>query len=270
MFYLDGVLWDSPLYAIVEDRNTNEVLYRFPDISDVSIDISADTKDSVDKDGAIIKRSYTAKSATVTLTNTHLVLGGYAGTTGSKKIEIDQTNTNYPIPRMITVDSDKESVELADTPETGSVSVTPIYKDGGTGKTYKMSDGEAKADEYKLDGKTITFPTNVKDNNEIVQYLVKYEYLGKDTVIVENYANKFPKTVKLTIAGLYNNVCEDALCLGYIVFPRFQPSPETTLAMKNDSTFDYKGDAQNDYCSKKKRLFYMVFPKGDEVKDDED
>ena len=39
--------------------------------------------------------------------------------------------------------------------------------------------------------------------------------------------------------------------------------------MKNDSTFDYKGDAQSDYCARKKRLFYMVFPK-DDVQADED
>ena len=89
MFNLDGVIWDSALHAVADNKDTGEVYYRLPDISDVSIDISADTKDSVDKDGALIKRSYTAKAATVTLTNTHLVLGAYAGTTGSKKIMVD-------------------------------------------------------------------------------------------------------------------------------------------------------------------------------------
>ena len=73
MFNLDGVIWDSALHAVADNKDTGEVYYRLPDISDVSIDISADTKDAVDKDGALIKRSYTAKAAAVTLTNTHLV-----------------------------------------------------------------------------------------------------------------------------------------------------------------------------------------------------
>lgn len=63
MFNLDGVIWDSPLHAVADNKDTGEVYYRLPDISDVSIDISADTKDSVDKDGALIKRSYTAKTS---------------------------------------------------------------------------------------------------------------------------------------------------------------------------------------------------------------
>jgi len=256
MFNLDGVIWDSALHAVADNKDTGEVYYRLPDISDVSIDISADTKDSVDKDGALIKRSYTAKAAAVTLTNTHLVLGAYAGTTGSKKIMVD-TAGETEAPKMLLVDPSKTEFDLPDEPVTGTVSVTPIYKDGGTGKSFTLSDGEADENtKFKLE--------------TIVQLLVKYEYKCKDTVIIENHANKFPKTVRLTIVGLYCDPCEkDVLRLGYIVFPSFQPSPETTIAMKNDSTFDYKGDAQSDYCARKKRLFYMVFPK-DDVQADED
>ena len=269
MFKLDGVIWDSALHAVADSKDGKEVYYRLPDISDVSIDISADTKDSVDKDGALIKRSYTNKAATVTLTNTHLVLGAYAGTTGSDKVVAD-TGSETQAPRMILVDPSKGEYELPDTPVTGSVSVTPVYKDGGTGKSYALSAAEANETSFKLDGKKITFPTLVKDDAEIVQLLVKYEYMCANAVMVENRADKFPKTVRLTIVGLYYDPCEtDVLRLGYVVFPSFQPSPETTLAMKNDSTFDYKGDAQSDYCARKKRLFYMVFPK-DDVQEDED
>lgn len=265
MFNLDGVLWDSALHAVADNAKTNEVYYRLPDISDVSIDISADTKDSVDKDGAIIKRSYTAKSATVTLTNTHLVLGAYAGTTGSEKI-----HEGVQAPRMLLIDPSLTEYDLPDTPVTGTLSVTPVYKDGGTGKSYTLSDSTADTDKFALATKKVTLPTNAKSDTEIVQLLIKYEYETENAVLVENYADKFPKTVRLTIVGLYYDPCEkDVLRLGYIVFPSFQPSPETTIAMKNDSTFDYKGDAQSDYCARKKRLFYMVFPKDDEQKDED-
>ena len=272
MFELDGVLWDSALHAVADSKDGKEVYYRLPDISDVSIDISADTKDSVDKDGAIIKRSYTAKAATVTLTNTHLVLGAYAGTTGSNKIVAD-TGAEVETPKMILIDpptadnEESKKYTLPDTPIEGTVSVTPVYKDGGTGKTYAM-DTQADAAKFAITGKEITLPTG--DYKDIVQLLVKYEYKCASAVMVENHADKFPKTVRLTIVGLYYDPCEkDVLRLGYIVFPSFQPSPEATIAMKNDSTFDYKGDAQSDYCAKKKRLFYMVFPE-DDIQKDED
>ena len=274
MFNLDGVIWDSALHAVADNKDTGEVYYRLPDISDVSIDISADTKDSVDKDGALIKRSYTAKAAAVTLTNTHLVLGAYAGTTGSEKIMVD-TAGETEAPKMLLVDPSNATFVIPDEPVDGSLSVTPVYKDGGTGKSFALSSDEASDDtgtkfKFEKATKTITFPTSVKkDDSEIVQLLVKYEYKCKDTVIIENHANKFPKTVRLTIVGLYCDPCEkDVLRLGYIVFPSFQPSPETTIAMKNDSTFDYKGDAQSDYCARKKRLFYMVFPKDDKADED--
>ena len=45
MFNLDGVIWDSALHAVADNKDTGEVYYRLPDISDVSIDISADTKE---------------------------------------------------------------------------------------------------------------------------------------------------------------------------------------------------------------------------------
>ena len=202
MFNLDGVIWDSALHAVADNKDTGEVYYRLPDISDVSIDISADTKDSVDKDGALIKRSYTAKAAAVTLTNTHLVLGAYAGTTGSKKIMVD-TAGETEAPKMLLVDPSKADFDLPDEPVTGTVSVTPFYKDGGAGKSFTLSDGEADENtKFKLETKKITFPTGVKSNTEIVQLLIKYEYKCKDTVIIENHANKFPKTVRLTIVGL--------------------------------------------------------------------
>ena len=172
MFNLDGVIWDSALHAVADNKDTGEVYYRLPDISDVSIDISADTKDSVDKDGALIKRSYTAKAATVTLTNTHLVLGAYAGTTGSKKIMVD-TVGEMEAPKMLLVDPSKADFDLPDEPVTGTVSVTPIYKDGGTGKSFTLSDGEADENtKFQLAAKKITFPTKVKDNAEIVQLLL--------------------------------------------------------------------------------------------------
>lgn len=266
-FSLDGVNWDSILSAVAENTK-NQILYRMPDISEGTVEVTADTKDSTDKDGALIKRSYTAKSVSVTLTNTHLVLGAYGGTTGSGKIVLSEDESETA-PRMLLIDPTTEYT-LPDEPHTGTLSVTPVYSNGGTGTGYTLAADSTATDTtfaYATSSRKLTLPTNIA--SDVSQILIKYEYTCTDGVIVENHADKFPKTVKLTLQGLYFDPCEkDVLRLGYIVFPSFQPSPETSFSMQNDSTFDYKGDAQSDYCAKKKRLYYMVFPAND-IQEDE-
>lgn len=266
-FTIDGIIWDSILSVVAEDSNHN-VLYRMPDVSDGTVEVNADSKDSTDKNGATIKKGYTAKSCSVTLTNTHLVLGAYAGTTGSDKV-VATSESKQDAPRMMLIDPANKDVTLKEDPIEGTLSVTPVYANGSTGTTYKMaSDSTATASEYAYTTgtKKLSFPTTIAE--EVAQLLVKYEYKSENAVMVENRADKFPKTVKLTIQGLYYDPCDnDVLLMGYIVIPKFQPSPETSVSMSTDSTFDYKGDAQADYCDKNRRLYYMVFP-GDDIQED--
>lgn len=52
----------------------------------------------------------------------------------------------------------------------------------------------------------------------------------------------------------------------YIVLPSFQPSPETTIALGGDDTsIDFTGDLQVNYCSTTKDLYTVYFcPDDDE------
>lgn len=54
----------------------------------------------------------------------------------------------------------------------------------------------------------------------------------------------------------------------YIVLPSFQPSPETTIALGGDDTsIDFTGDLQVDYCSVDKTLYQVYYATEDTEED---
>ena len=42
-----------------------------------------------------------------------------------------------------------------------------------------------------------------------------------------------------------------------MVFPSFQVSSEATITLNSESGIDFSGDAQVDYCSANKQLYYI-------------
>lgn len=263
-FTVDGIIFEEILSAIAENSK-GELLYRLTQLSEATIDVTAEAKEAKDKDGTLIKKSYNAKAASLKVTNAHLDLNAYAETTGSAKIVATETN-KIQAPKILLIDACESSTILPNTPIEGTITVTAIKNNGAIGEMYKLAaDSTATKTEYAYNAetKTITFPIDI-DNTEVSQFLIKYEYMTDRAVMVDQRSNKFPKTVKLTVQALYYDPCEtDCLRLGYIVFPSFQVSPETSMQMKTDATFEYKGDAQLDYCSKNKRLYYMVIADND-------
>ena len=69
--------------------------------------------------------------------------------------------------------------------------------------------------------------------------------------------------------GLCVDPCEaDTLRAVYIVLPSFQPSPETTIALGGDDTsIDFTGDLQVDYCSVDKTLYQVYYATEDAEED---
>ena len=99
-------------------------------------------------------------------------------------------------------------------------------------------------------------------------YVVKYDRAVEDGIAIQNEADKFPKTVKLTIKALFVDPCTaDTLRAGYIVIPSFQVSPEVSISTTTDATLDYTGDMQVDYCSEDKVL-YQIFMAADDEEDE--
>lgn len=263
-FNVDGIIVEEILSVLAEDFD-GKPLYRIIQASEGNLDVTAETKEAKDKNGTLIKKSYTAKAASLSITNAMLDLNAYAHTTGSDKIVASEDN-KIKVPKLLLVDSGDKSVVLPDEPIDGTITVTAVKSNDSLGKTYDLSAASAAtADEYAYNKSTnsVTLPIDF-DTSEVSEFLIKYEYITSNAVMIEQKGDKFPDTVKLIVQVLYGDECNKGVSrLAYIIIPKFQVSPETSMQMKTDSTFEFKGDAQMDYCSKNKRLYYIVFPDGD-------
>lgn len=240
-------------------------LYVLSQLSDASIEISAESKDTTDKDGVLIKRFWRAKTGTFTATNAMLNLNILAAQSGNEaQIAGSGANESIVMPRIIITQAN-ETVTLTGYSSGVSdraITVNALDTNGSMGKAYTLGT-TASATEFAVSGTTLTLPT---DTNE-TQYIIKYDRAVTKGVKILNSADKFPKTVKLTLKALCVDPCHaDELKGCYIVLPSFQPSPETTIALGGDDTsIDFTGDLQVNYCSATKDLYTVYFcPDDDE------
>ena len=83
--------------------------------------------------------------------------------------------------------------------------------------------------------------------------------------MIANNADKFPRTVKLTLKALAVDPCSaDTLQAIYIVLPSFQVSPEVEINIGSDTQeLNYNGALQVDYCSTNKALYYIYVAEDD-------
>lgn len=233
-------------------------LYVLTQLSEASIEISAESRDAVDKDGTLIKRFWNAKTGEFTATNAMLNLNVLAAQSGNDA-NIATSENVIVMPKIITVKSGTTAT-LTGYVSGARITVNALGTNGAMGKAYTLG-STASATEFGLSGTTFTPPTDSAE----AQYVVKYDRQVTEGVDILNSADKFPATVRLTLKGLCVDPCEaDVLRAVYIVLPSFQPSPETTIALNSDNpTLDFAGSLQVDYCSTDKALYHVYYATAD-------
>lgn len=256
-FKLDDIIIDRIQMATAEDFNGN-LLYTLTQLSDATIDISAESKDATDKDGTLIKKFWQGKTGTFTATNAMINLNVVGEASGSGK-EVATASATIAMPKIITVKANT-TVKLEGYVD-GTVVCNALATNGTMGTAYEKGES-ASATKFALttDG-TFTPPT---DTNE-TQYVVKYQRNVSEGVAIKNKADEFPGTVKLTLKALCVDPCSaDTLRACYIVLPSFQVSPEISLELNTEANIEYKGDLQVDYCSADKTLYEIYIAADDE------
>lgn len=233
-------------------------LYVLTQLSEASIEISAESRDAVDKDGTLIKRFWNAKTGEFTATNAMLNLNVMAAQSGNDA-NVATADNVIVMPRIIVVKSGT-TVDLPGFTTGNRISVNALGTNGAMGKAYTQGTA-ASAAEFGLNGTKLTPPTDTAES----QYVVKYDRSVDEGVEILNSADKFPATIKLTLKALVVDPCEaDTLRSAYIVLPSFQPSPETTIALSSDNaTLDYSGSLQVNYCSADKELYKIFYATAD-------
>lgn len=255
-FKLDDIIIDRIQYGVAEDFDGN-LLYTLTQLSEATIDVTAESKDAVDATGTLIKRFYQGKSGEFTAQNAMLNLNILGAASGEGKVSASETAA-IAMPKIVTVKAG-ETIELKDYVD-GTVAVNALSTNGAMGTAYGLGE-TANATKFAIADNVLTPPT---DTNE-TQYIVKYTRNVTSGVAIKNSADKFPGTVKLTLKALCVDPCSaDTLRACYIVLPSFQVSPEVSLSLTTESTMDYKGTLQVNYCSSDKELYSIYLAEEDE------
>lgn len=176
-------------------------LYVLTQLSEASIEISAESRDAVDKDGTLIKRFWNAKTGEFTATNAMLNLNVMAAQSGNEA-NIATADNIIVMPKIITVKSGT-TVDLDGFVAGNRITVNALGTNGAMGKAYTQGTA-ASATEFGLTGTRFTPPTDTAES----QYVVKFDRQVTEGVDILNSADKFPATVRLTLKGLCVDPCE--------------------------------------------------------------
>lgn len=246
-FTIDGIVIDRIQMGIAE-KTDGTPLYVLTQLTDATINVSAESKEAKDANGTLIKKFYTGKTGTFEAKNALVDFNILAEGTGSpKKVASSSAKITMPGVKTVAVGS-METVTLKGIKTDSLISVMGIAANGTMIKSYKK-DSAAGVDAYSITGETLTLPKDAAPAN----FVVKYEREVSAGVEVTNRTDKFPGTIKLTLKALAVDPCDPSTvrsCL--IVLPSFQVSPEVSLSLSTDAQLDYKGDLQTSYCGNEK------------------
>ena len=260
-FKIDDFIIDRIQMGIAEGSD-GELLYTLTQLSEATIETTAESTDAVDNTGVLVKRFWRAKSGTFTATNAMLNLNVMGAASGSNA-EVASSSLKIQMPKILILNKTADPITLEGLVE-GTVRVNLIEYNGTMGKSYAQSTTPSATEFGIASTNQLSLPTDV----EASRFVVKYERTVESGVLIDNRADKYPSTIKLTLKCLGVEPCTpDVLRAIYIVFPSFQVSSEASITLSSESGIDFSGDAQVSYCSPDKQLYYICMADEEEDED---
>ena len=254
----DNLVIDRVVDAWFENSDL-ELLAVLDQVQNLSVNVTSETKDKTDATGALIKRYYTAKQAEVSGENAvfSLNLLGIQTGTGVKK------DTEVEAPRILMVRKTDSPITLPDTPKDGTLMVYGTYDNGLPNTELKYEkDTTAGAGKYavSVDGSGNTIIELPTDATDSVQIKYEFQVTGdKKAARVDEDATSFPKECKATFRVLCSDVCDsETVRAFYLVFPKFQMSPDFDWTLDTESAQPFSAVAMKDYCAANQLLFYVA------------
>ena len=263
MFRLGNFNIDEIIQGAAEDFSGN-LLYTLDQLSSASIEISSESQDITDKNGNVVRTIYKSKQGTFNATNAFLHPQIMNAASGS---DIEQASASHSVvmPRFQLLKAGATVTLDANIDDT-TLKVIGIFGNGANSEALTKGT-TASGSEYAYDDTTKKIEVPAAGDDAPVLYLVKYDRTVEDGIKLTNTADKFPKTISLTLYCSYVDPCDDTLKACYVVLPSFQPSPETTISLSSDEQeMDFNGNIQVDYCGGDKLLYAIYFPDEEAVK----
>lgn len=254
----DQLVIDRVVDAWFESKSDNELIAVLDQVTNFSVNTTSETKDKTDAQGVLLKRYFLSKSVEISGENAVFSLNMAAIQSGSEK----KTGTNVTLPRIMQIAKTDSPYALPDTPIDGTLMVYGTADNGVVDVEKKYTRGDSVGvDTYTVATAggvtTLTLPTNATDTVQI-----KYEYTvaaGDIAARVDQTGDKFPAECKATFRVLCSDLCDSETVRAlYIVFPKFQMSPDVDLTFDTDSTQSFTATALKDYCGKGQILYYIA------------
>ena len=260
-FDMSNFIVDRVLRGVAISHTDDSVLFSINQITNPQLTVSSESTDAVDALGVPIQTFYRAKNAEFSAENALFDINLLAVQSGSaKQVASEESKIATPAFETIDIDGVSATYTLKHTPIDVPQRVYYLKGDSTLGDVYTLGTG-ASATQFMLDGVTLTPPTGLAAGDQL---FVIYEYEATQAVSVVNSAQNFPTGCKFVMEVLGTDVCDSTkLIYAYLVFPNFKLSPDFDWTVSTDSTHAFSGKAQQEYCSKDKKLFQLIIP-GDE------
>ena len=243
-FKLDDIIVDRIQMAYLE-TTSGDPIGVLTQLSEATLEVSAESTDAVDKNGTLIKRFWRGKTGTFTATNAMLNLNVAALMSGTTKEVASAQNPFQNVPGIAIV-------------KIGETATLNGYVDGSAKVNYLFNNGTmgdtVPTNQYTLVAETGAFTAPAEAPETAVdRVVVRYKRDVTAGVAIHNSAEKFPDTMVVILKVLIVDPCDASqLRAAYVELPSFQPSPETSISFATDGTIDFSGDLQVNYCSSDK------------------
>ena len=256
-FDLNNFIIDRIVRGVALSQKDDSVLFSINQIQNASLNCASESADAVDALGTPIATFYRAKSAEFSAENALFDMNLMATQLGTAK-KVASATSKITVPAMedfVVVEGQK--YDLKHTPKAAPTEIYALNGDSTFGVKYTKST-TADAEHFSIAGNTISLPTGIAVGTDM---FVMYDYETENAVQVVNSATNFPVGCKFVMEVLGCDVCDQTnLIHSYLVFPNFKLSPDFDWSIATDGSHPFSGKAQQDYCDKEKRLFYIVVP----------
>lgn len=264
-FYLGDILVDRIQYGVFED-SSSDIKYLFTNLTEASIDITADTVDATDGTGAVIRTFYRGKTGTLTATNSVLNAAIIAAQTGEDAVNASSAS-KIVMPRIQTVKAGATlSLPGYVAPDGAPGSDIQVYAVVGGARGDKATvDTTAGVNAFSVAEVDSVYVLTPPTNTGVEQYIVKYNREVASGAKITNKSDKFPKAGTLTLKLLIADPCDESVVRGAYFVAKFQPDADQSFTLgAPDQTIDLAGRFLVDYCGADKTLYTLYIPADDD------
>ena len=254
----NNIIIDRVLGGYMFSRSTNELLWKLTQITNPSLNCSAETVDVVDAIGAPIMTLDRAKTAELSGENAQFDLALAGAQMGSEKILADGTHKIVmpTFEEFVLGDTTKE-IQLKHEPVGAVPFIYALGKNSSISKKYKNGTLASETDfTHTEKQKKITLPTGLTAGTVIQVY---YEYESETGAMIENRADKYPVAGKFVMDILGCDVCDQAQKKRIrVVMDNAKLTSDVDMAFTTEGTHPFTIKAMQNYCDVNKRLFSIM------------